>query len=106
MKDRIHRAPVAITSDGMFVVNVASADGAETERELVERALQQGGRKLFIGVLLEAKEMPVLRRKLDDSAADAVAWLWGACVKAKARKTASAAPAEKAQRRRRTARKS
>lgn len=110
MKSHIHRAPVAITSDGMFIGNVAFLDASDDPHALLEQALESKGRRVFIGVVLKAEEVPLLRKKLDDSAADALAWLWGGDCPKDIRERVSGAASEskpaEAQRRRSTARKS
>lgn len=107
---QMDRAPVAITSDGMFLGNVAFLDPSDEAHALLDKALQQEGRKVFIGVVLKAEEVPLLRKKLDDSAADALAWLWGGNASAGTPEQPptpqSSSQPKQTQRRRRTARKS
>ena len=103
MKGRIHRAPLALTSDGTVVANVAHVDAdfneAEDAHAVLERALERG-RDVFISVALAPEEIAFVQKRVDDSGADALAWLIG--------KTAGKAKANgKGQRRlRATARKS
>ncbi len=106
MKEKIDLAPVAITSDGMFVGNLATVGNAEDAHALLDRALEQG-RTVFIGVLLNEKEVLLLRKKLDDSAADGLACLWAPGAVSNADETPGRQrSAEPGQRRPRTARKS
>jgi hypothetical protein len=103
MKGRIHRAPLALTSDGTVVANVAHVDAhfdeAEDAHAALERALD-GGRDVFISVALSPEEIAFVQKRVDDSGADALAWLIG-----KARESAKAS-GKNQRRRRATARKS
>ncbi|MCK6588414.1 MAG: hypothetical protein HUU21_00075 [Polyangiaceae bacterium] len=76
MEGRIHCSPLGVTSDGTVVANLAQLETVEDIQEAVQRALQSG-RVVFIGVALTQEEVAFLLRRLDDSGADALAWVLG-----------------------------
>lgn len=73
---RIHRAPLALTSDGTVVANLAHFDDLKDAYAALERALQLG-RLVFISVALTPEEVAFVLKRIDDSGADALAWLLG-----------------------------
>jgi len=74
-KVRILAAPLAVTSDGRVLINLAGAGPADPVK-LVERALAEGG-LVFVGVVLGRKEVAFALKHLDDSAAELASWIWG-----------------------------
>jgi hypothetical protein len=60
----IERAPIAVTSDGDVLLNVARFDVPKRIEETVKMAVRQRG-ALFVGVVLSAAEV---RRLLDETA--------------------------------------
>ena len=60
----IDRAPLAVTSEGVVLLNVARFDVPKKIQEIVRVALQQRG-AVFIGVALSPAEV---RRLLDEAA--------------------------------------
>jgi hypothetical protein len=91
---RIHRAPLALTSDGTVVANLAHFDDLKDAYAALERALQLG-RLVFISVALTPEEVAFVLKRIDDSGADALAWLLGK--KKRARKTTKEAKPEASQ---------
>jgi hypothetical protein len=76
MKSRIHRSPLAVTSDGTVVANLAHFDNLKDVHTAVRRALRLG-RLVFISVALTPEEVAFILKRIDDSGADALAWLLG-----------------------------
>jgi hypothetical protein len=76
MKSRIHRSPLAVTSDGTVVANLAHFDNLKDVQTAVRRALRLG-RLVFISVALTPEEVAFILKRIDDSGADALAWLLG-----------------------------
>ena len=76
MSRRVHRAPLALYSDGSLLLNLAEFDGARSPAALLERALEQEG-AVFIGVQLSSAEVQRVLARLDDSYAEAAAYLAG-----------------------------
>lgn len=56
MSRAIHRAPLAVTSDGRVILNVCELGGPLDSRRLLERALRTRG-ALFLGVVLTSHEV-------------------------------------------------
>ncbi len=75
MSRRIHKAPVAVTTEGALVVNVAGFGPTNIEG-LITRALDDDA-ELFIGIVVEEKEQDLMMKRLDNAAAEAVAKLYG-----------------------------
>lgn len=76
MKGRIHRSPLAVTSDGTVVANLGQVENLKDVHAAVRRALQTG-RPVFISVVLTQEEVAFLLKRLDNSGADALAWVLG-----------------------------
>ena len=76
MSRRIHRADVAVTSQGSLVVNVAALVNAPYVDKLIARALDEEG-ELFIGIVVTEEEKKVLLERLDNAAAEALAMVIG-----------------------------
>jgi len=55
MSRQLHRAPLAVTSDGTVVVNMADFDGRLDLGAVVERAARQPG-AIFVGVVVSGAE--------------------------------------------------
>lgn len=75
MSRKIHKAPVAMTTEGVLVVNVAGFGPTNIEG-LLARALDDDA-ELFIGVVVDENERTVLLERLDNAAAEAVAQIYG-----------------------------
>jgi len=86
MKGRIHRAPLALTSDGTVVANLAHFDTLEDAQAALRQALELG-RQVFISVALTPEEVAFVRKRIDDSGAETLAWLLGKERDAKRKKT-------------------
>lgn len=76
MSRRIHLAPVALTSDGSVIVNVAGFDVTRNPEALVELAKNERGR-LFIGVELGREEVEGLLRHSQDGLVEGSARIIG-----------------------------
>jgi hypothetical protein len=76
MSRRVHRAPLAVASDGTVLVNATEFDGEKTE-ELLEIAVRERGR-VFIGVELEPEEVKRILARGEDGLAEAAARVVGA----------------------------
>jgi len=72
---KIHQAPVALTTAGALVVNVAGFGPTNIEG-LIARALDDDA-ELFIGIVVEESEREILLGRLDNAAAEAVAMVVG-----------------------------
>lgn len=72
---KIHKAHVAVTTDGALVMNVACFGPANIEA-LIARALDNDA-ELFIGVVVEGDDRYALMDRLENAAAEAVALLYG-----------------------------
>ena len=70
------QTPIAVTSDGKILVNVALTDGPQDPKKLLERALAERGR-VFIGVAVTPNETALVLKSVDDSTAEVIAWVWG-----------------------------
>jgi hypothetical protein len=75
MSRKIHKAPVAVTTEGALVVNVAGFGPTNIEG-LVARALDDDA-ELFIGIVVDESERELLLERLDNAAAEAVAKICG-----------------------------
>ena len=76
MSRRIHKADVAVTSQGALVVNVAALVNAPYVDKLIARALDEEG-EIFIGIVVTEEEKQVLLERLDNAAAEALAMVIG-----------------------------
>ena len=74
---RVHDAPLALTSDGTVLVNLAHFDGPRSPAALLRRALAQKG-QVFIGVQLTEQEVDDVLERLRHGSAEAVAYVVGA----------------------------
>jgi hypothetical protein len=75
MSRKIHKAPVAVTTEGALVVNVAGFGPTNIEG-LITRALDDDA-ELFIGIVVAETEHDSLIARLDNAAAEAVALVYG-----------------------------
>lgn len=75
MSRKIHKAHVAVTTEGALVVNVAGFGPTNIEG-LIARALDDDA-ELFIGVVVDDEERDLLLERLDNAAAEAVAKVVG-----------------------------
>ena len=75
MSRKLHQAPVAVTTEGALVVNVA-AFGPTNIESLIARALDDDA-ELFIGIVIDESERGLLLERLDNAAAEAVAKIYG-----------------------------
>lgn len=73
---RAHRAPLAITSDGMVLVNLAMFDTAKELAVLLAAARRQEG-EVFIGVVLSPGETAFVLNELRHASRDATSRLVG-----------------------------
>ncbi|MBW2536926.1 MAG: hypothetical protein JRI55_35905 [Deltaproteobacteria bacterium] len=69
--------PFAVGSDETLFVNIARLRGMKEPDALLELAVEQEG-NVFMGVMLEPAEVVHLLRRLDEGAAEAVAYVLGA----------------------------
>jgi len=72
MSRTIHRAPLAVTSDGTVLVNVTYLDATRDLRRLLEHALRERG-AVFVGLVLTPAERKRLAWFLDGPAKEAAA---------------------------------
>ena len=77
MSRRVHRAPLAVASDGTVLVNVTEFEGVKAPEELLEIAVRERGR-VFVGVELEPKEVESILGRLEHCTAEAAAVVVGA----------------------------
>jgi hypothetical protein len=75
MTRKIHKAPIAVTTEGALVVNVAGYGPTNIEG-LIARALDDDA-ELFIGIVVDKKEHRLLMERLDNAAAEAVGMVIG-----------------------------
>ena len=66
MSKAIHRAPLAIASDGVVLLNVAMFDVQKKLELLYELALRERG-AVFIGIAVTRHELDRLRDQVDDT---------------------------------------
>lgn len=76
MSRRVHPAPLALTSDGTVLVNVAVFDGRRDLAALVRKARATRGRA-FIGVEVDGREVAVVLECASHAHAEAVAGIVG-----------------------------
>lgn len=62
----IHKASIALASDGSVIANVHNFAGERNPQELVRRAIELGG-EVFIGVVLREREARDTLSRLDDA---------------------------------------
>jgi len=75
MSRKIHKAHVAVTTEGALVVNVAGFGPTNIEG-LIARALDDDA-ELFIGIVVDDDDGALLLERLDAAAAEAVVMVLG-----------------------------
>ena len=77
MSRRLHRAPLAVASDGTVLVNLAHFDYVTTIEDAVARAMEQHG-SVFVGVAVEHDELAgVVLPRMNESGAEIAAYIVG-----------------------------
>lgn len=76
MSRRVHLAPLALTSDGDVLLNVATIASA-TDFETVVRAAESEHRAVFVGVMLSPREAEFAIARLDNAADETAARIVG-----------------------------
>jgi len=82
---RIHRADLALTSEGYLIVNLACFEDNRDVAFLLQRALAQPG-EVFIGVTINATEVSAVLSRLDNAAAEAAAAIAAAAARQRRRR--------------------
>lgn len=77
MSKNLHRAPLALASDGTVVLNVTMFDVPKRLDALIEHASREHG-ALFIGIALAPHEVEQLRQQIDDAVLQAAFFAAGA----------------------------
>ena len=72
MSRRVHRAPLAVASDGTVLLNVTEFEGVKRPEELLKIALREEGRVL-VGLELEPKEVKTILARLEHCTAEGAA---------------------------------
>lgn len=70
MSKQLHRAPLALSSDGAILLNVAMFDAPKTPERLFQLAISERG-PIFIGIVVGTDELAQLRDDIDDAALQA-----------------------------------
>jgi len=70
MSLKIHRAPLALASDGSIIINVHHVTGETNLAALIAQAAERGG-TVFIGLLVEDKHRAIIAEAIDDAATEA-----------------------------------
>lgn len=68
----VHDAPIALLSDGSVAANLTHLARETDPHELLDAALRVG-RPVFVGVVLDQREVREALTRLDDAAAEIVA---------------------------------
>lgn len=76
MSRRVHLAPLALTSDGDVLLNVAMFDAPKDLATLLRLAQTQSA-KVFVGVPLSGSELDFILSELRHAYRDGAAWLVG-----------------------------
>jgi hypothetical protein len=76
IKAKSHRDPIAVTSSGELLVNVGLFDEASTLDEILRRAKKEQS-FVFVGVVIEADEMPLVADRVHDACREAAAFIEG-----------------------------
>lgn len=76
MSSVVPRAPLALSSDGVVLLNAATFDVPKNAEQLFELAVQQRG-AIFIGIAVSPRELDRLRVELDDAMLQAAFMLAG-----------------------------
>jgi hypothetical protein len=73
---RVSTAPMAVTSAGEILVNIAASAGPLDPLKLVERAMAER-RPIFVGIVATPKEVRFALKSMDDATAEISSWIWG-----------------------------
>ena len=76
VKARLHRAPLAITSDGTMLANIVEVVSVEDLSAAIEQAAERGT-LVFVGVTVSRAEATTILAHLDGAAAEAIAKVVG-----------------------------
>ena len=76
MKARLHRAPLAITSDGTMLANIVEVVSVNEVTAAIEQAAERGA-LVFVGVPVSRVEATAILAHLDGAAAEAIAKIVG-----------------------------
>jgi hypothetical protein len=75
-KAHAHSDPIAITSGGELLVNVALFDGVSTLDEILRRAKKERS-LVFVGVVLRDTELPLVAERVHEACREAAAFIYG-----------------------------
>ena len=85
MSARLHRAPLAVASDGSVLVNLAHFDGVASVADAVEKAVN-AQREVFFGVVVTTEELHrIVLPRVAQAAREAAAYVAGGRNKTRAR---------------------
>ena len=85
MSARLHRAPLAVASDGSVLVNLAHFDGVTSVADAVEKAVN-AQREVFFGVVVTTEELHrIVLPRVAQVAREAAAYVAGGRNKTRAR---------------------
>ncbi len=73
---RVSTTPLAVTSDGTLLLNVAMTDGPTDPRQLVERAMAQGS-PVFVGVVLGGRDRRIAMTRMIEATDETASWISG-----------------------------
>ena len=73
---KVHLAPIAVTSSGDLLVNVGLFDEAATLDETLRRAKKERS-SVFIGIVVEEREVPLVADRVHDACREAAAFIEG-----------------------------
>jgi hypothetical protein len=76
MSRQIHRAPLALASDGTVLVNLAEFDGPRSLGAFLEKAMAQKG-AVFVGVQMTPAEVRRVLSDVSDNYKEAAAYVAG-----------------------------
>ena len=85
MSRRVDRAPVALTSDGVLLINVATFDEPRRLEALFKAAQREPGR-VFVGVPASEREVTFILRRLFDASYEAASICTGTRRRGRARR--------------------
>jgi hypothetical protein len=75
-KVKVHRDPIAVTSGGDLLVNVGLFDEATTLAEVLHLAKKERS-SVFVGVVIEGEEVPLVADRVHDACREAAAFIEG-----------------------------
>lgn len=76
MNRRVHLAPIALTSDGDVLINIAKL-ASSADFETIVRAAEREHRAIFVGVMLSSRETEFAMARLDNAADETAACIVG-----------------------------